>query len=90
MICPVHKDEDLVCGVAARLEEDLLLKRITDLEDAVLAADKYFIALATAWARNEGRVVSESGTVIEGSEEVEALCETAGQKIGRAAATIPR
>ena len=90
MICPVHGDEDLVCGVAVRLEERILRDRIKVLEDAVLAADKYFAALAAAWARNEGRLISESGVFTEGSEEIESLGNLAGQKIGEVALTIPR
>ena len=31
-VCPVHNEDDLICGVAVNLEEDLLRKKIAELE----------------------------------------------------------
>ena len=52
-----------------------------DLLEACKAVDIYFKALVAQWATNQGRVVSEVGTVISGSEEVARLCEIAGIKV---------
>ena len=35
MICPVHKDEDLVCAVAVRLEENFLRDQIEKLQKTI-------------------------------------------------------
>ena len=42
-ICPVHKDDDLVCGIAVHLERQLLVDEILDLKlklAQLLADDK--------------------------------------------------
>ena len=31
-ICPVHKENDLVCGIAVGLEQDILRNKILDLK----------------------------------------------------------
>ena len=54
-----------------------------ELLEACKAVDIYFKALCEQWSANDGRLVSESGTVIEGGREVQRLCEIAGEKIGQ-------
>lgn len=55
--------------------------RVEVLQKAVEATSEYFEACARQWAANDGRVVSEAGTIIEGSEEVERLCNRAGSLV---------
>ena len=52
---------------------------------AILATDKYFKALRNSWSKNKGRVVSKSGVVIEGNDDIERLCDIAGRLIGEEA-----
>lgn len=49
--------------------------------EALKAVDTYFKACANAWEANEGRVVSEKGAVIEGTEDIESLCNIAGNLV---------
>lgn len=65
-------------------ENEAYKLRIRELEEAVEATDDYFRACAKQWADHEGRVVSPNANVIEGSEEVERLCELAGRKVVQA------
>jgi len=53
------------------------------LREAVEATDIYFKALCEQWAANNGRVVSDSGTVINAGADVERLCEVAASKVGQ-------
>lgn len=67
-------------------DADLIARAVNNhakLLEAVKAADCYFRALAQQWVANEGRVVSDVGTVIEGSEEVNRLCNDAAEKTMR-------
>ena len=34
-ICPVHKDDDLICGIAVRIEHDLLLNKIVSAREVI-------------------------------------------------------
>lgn len=52
-----------------------------DLLQACSAVDIYFKALCEQWAAHDGRVVSESGIVLDASKSVERLCELAAQKV---------
>lgn len=58
-------------------------KRIAELESALEATHRYFMALTKSWQENDGRVVSETGSVIEGSEDIERLCNVAGELVGK-------
>lgn len=49
--------------------------------EAAKTVDIYFKALCEQWAANDGRVVSESGVVIDASKGVQELCERAGEEI---------
>lgn len=53
----------------------------TAMLEAAEAVEIYFKVLVEKWAANDGRLVSDNGVLIEGSEEVERLCEIAGQKV---------
>lgn len=57
-----------------------------ELLDACKAVDIYFKSLCEQWAANDGRVASESGTIINASADVERLCEIAAQKVSEAIA----
>lgn len=72
------------CVKEFRKETEAYKLRIRELEEAVEATDDYFRACAKQWADHEGRVVSPNANVIEGSEEVERLCELAGRKVVQA------
>lgn len=50
--------------------------------EALDATDIYFKALCEQWAANDGRLVSEKGVLLEGSEDIKRLCDVAGEKVG--------
>lgn len=52
-----------------------------ELLEACQATDTYFKSLLAQWAANDGRVVSDKGTVIEASAFTSQLCDEAGIKI---------
>lgn len=56
------------------------------MAEAIKATDIYFKALCEQWAANDGRVVSESGVVIDAGANCERLCDEAGMKVGEALA----
>ncbi len=68
-----------------KCESELALSQAREkrLREAVIATHTYFMALTKQWVANDGRVVSESGAVLDGSDEVERLCNIAGEKVGR-------
>ena len=67
-ICPVHKEDDLVCGEAVLLEANMLQSRISTLEALNLS---YRAALE--WLVNLGYGKGKAGGEIEGGEFEEAL-----------------
>jgi len=57
-----------------------------EMQEALQSVDIYFKSLCEQWAANEGRVVSESGTVIDACKEIQNLCEIAAEKVVKALA----
>lgn len=49
--------------------------------EALKLVDIYFKALCEQWLANDGRVVSESGVVINASASVQTLCERAAEAV---------
>lgn len=67
-----------------RGERDTIEASLAVAREALESVDIYFKALCEQWAANDGRVVSESGVVINASVDIERLCDIAGQKVGEA------
>lgn len=71
-----------------RQENARLQGKLERAVEALESVDAYFNACVAQWAKNEGRLVTENGTVIEGSDKVERLCNIAGRKTMEALAEL--
>jgi len=52
-----------------------------EMREALEAVDIYFKALNEQWNAHDGRVVSESGVVLDASADCQRLCNVAGEKV---------
>lgn len=67
-----------------RMDRQEIIDTISAALKVVRAAqtvDLYFKALCEQWAANDGRLVSETGIVLEGSTSINELCERAAMEI---------
>lgn len=76
-MCQMNQDHNCRWGLTCR--QVITQSRIIEIaEKALKSVDDYFKALRECWLNNQGKVVSESGIVVEGNDKIEILCDKAG------------